>query len=675
MKPIAGLLDWLDHRTGFRALMHEALYERIPGGSRWRYVWGSTLVFTFFVQVVTGLFLWMAYSPSAHTAWESVFHIQYQMQGGWLLRGLHHFTAQAMVVLLVLHLMQVVIDGAYRAPREVNFWLGLVLMMIVLGLSLTGYLLPWDQKGYWATRVATNLLGLVGKRLPELVVGGPDYGHHTLTRFFAFHAGLLPILLVFFLALHIALFRRHGISSKMPLRRGDEPFWPNQVLKDAVACLAVLAAVLFLILRPAIFGSQGVHTPPAHLGAELGAPADGANPYSAARPEWYFLFLFQFLKLFEGHGATGEFLGAIVIPGLIVGFMFLMPLIGRWRVGHWLNVAFLLALIAGIVWLTFSAYREDHRSAWVNWNSYGPEFAQVQDVLRATGGDDQKLGAYFHNDATKLAEFRQKLDMYQKVKKSLDYLAAVKLAEEDARRAKELASRPERIPIAGASSLLAHDPLTQGRRLFEQHCASCHTYFDPNIAPSPGDADRLARATAPNLFGFASRQWLAGLLDPKKIAGPNYFGNTSHKKGDMVDFVSGALQESKNWNKQQIESVAAALSAEAKLPAQQAADTADQAEIKSGQALLKDMDRCAQCHRFHDSSVALGAAPDLTDYGSQQWLTAFISNPSHERFYGKDNDRMPSFAPDAAHPDKNRLTTEQISDLVSWLRGDWVEQQ
>ena len=127
-----------------------------PGGSRWRYVWGSTLVFTFFVQVVTGLFLWMAYSPSAHTAWESVFHIQYQMQGGWLLRGLHHFTAQAMVVLLVLHLMQVVIDGAYRAPREVNFWLGLILMQIVLGLSLTGYLLPWDQKGYWATRVATN---------------------------------------------------------------------------------------------------------------------------------------------------------------------------------------------------------------------------------------------------------------------------------------------------------------------------------------------------------------------------------------------------------------------------------------------------------------------------------------------------------------------------------------
>jgi ubiquinol-cytochrome c reductase cytochrome b subunit len=138
-------LDWLDDRTGIRGLTHEALYERIPGGARWRYVWGSTLAVAFAAQMITGIFLWMAYSPSAQTAWESVYYIQYVMPGGWLLRGMHHFFAQAMVVLLALHLMQVVIDGAYRAPREVNFWLGLLLMLIVLGLSLTGYLLPWDQ--------------------------------------------------------------------------------------------------------------------------------------------------------------------------------------------------------------------------------------------------------------------------------------------------------------------------------------------------------------------------------------------------------------------------------------------------------------------------------------------------------------------------------------------------
>src|SRR6516165_7775663 len=193
------VLNWLDDRTGYKSLVHEALYERIPGGARWRYVWGSTLVFAFTVQAITGIFLWMCYSPSGQSAWESTYWIQHELYGGWLLRGLHHFMAQAMVVLLVLHLMQVVIDGAYRAPREVNFWIGLVLMLLVLGLSLTGYLLPWDQKGYWATRVATNLTSLtpvVGKEMQQLVVGGPDYGHHTLTRFFALHAGVLPALLV-----------------------------------------------------------------------------------------------------------------------------------------------------------------------------------------------------------------------------------------------------------------------------------------------------------------------------------------------------------------------------------------------------------------------------------------------------------------------------------------------
>ena len=149
-------------------------------------MWGSTLSFCFFVQVVTGFVLWAAYSPSAQTAWESVYYIQNQMTGGWLLRGVHHFTAHTMVLLLVIHFVQVVVDGAYRAPREINFWLGLILLQIVLGLALTGYLLPWDQKGYWATKVATNMIALLpimGEPLQRLVVGGSDYGHHTLTRF------------------------------------------------------------------------------------------------------------------------------------------------------------------------------------------------------------------------------------------------------------------------------------------------------------------------------------------------------------------------------------------------------------------------------------------------------------------------------------------------------------
>jgi len=143
---------WLDQRTGYRKIAREALFENVPGGSRWRYVWGSTLTFALGVQFITGIFLWMAYSPSSQTAWESVNYIQNDMAGDGCCGALHHYTAQVMTVLLALHLMQVVIDGAYKAPREVNFWFGLILLQLVLALSLTGYLLPWDQKGFWATK-------------------------------------------------------------------------------------------------------------------------------------------------------------------------------------------------------------------------------------------------------------------------------------------------------------------------------------------------------------------------------------------------------------------------------------------------------------------------------------------------------------------------------------------
>src|SRR5438093_13590490 len=220
------LKTWLDQRTGYRRIAQYALYENIPGGARWRYIWGSTLVFTLSIQFVTGLFLWMAYSPSSQTAWESVYYIQHQMTGGWLLRGIHHYTASVMNVLLVLHLMQVVIDGAYRAPREINFWFGLGLLLLVLGLSLTGYLLPWDQKGFWATQVATNIAGnlpKVGPDLQKIIVGGPAYGHQTLTRFYALHVGIMPPLVIVLIIVHLTVFRRHGVTTNRALSGGRQP--------------------------------------------------------------------------------------------------------------------------------------------------------------------------------------------------------------------------------------------------------------------------------------------------------------------------------------------------------------------------------------------------------------------------------------------------------------------
>lgn len=605
---LSSLSNWLDNRTGYRGLMHEALYERIPGGARWRYVWGSTLAFAFFAQVVTGVILWMHYSPSTQTAWESVYYIEFQMTGGWLVRGIHHFMAQAMIVLMALHLMQVVIDGAYRAPREINFWTGLVLMLLVFGLGLTGYLLPWDQKGYWATQVATKIAGitpLVGPQLKTLIVGGSEYGHHTLTRFFALHAGVLPGAMIGVLVLHIAMLRKFGITTPDPKRRPDCYFWPDQVLKDGVACLAVLVTVCVLA---------------AQFRAELGAPADPAVAYNAARPEWYYLFLFQFLKFF--HGETGEILGAMVIPGAVFGMMCLMPILGRWQLGHRFNIGFLVALLLGATGLTVAALHEDF-----NGNT----------------------------------------------EKSQQHIAAVALAHAEAERVHELAA--EGIPPLGALAMLRDDPAVAGYRLFKRHCASCHSHYDPD--PSGEESNPLRTVvvdepSAANLYGFGTQTWAAGILDPEKIAGEHYFGNTMFAEGDMVTWVADTLGETTDSEATALQrkAVAAALAAEANLSGD--ATATGTTLIATGRELIVDEFSCIDCHKFGDEGD-LGMAPDLTGYASRGWLVEFISNPASERFYSPDNyddpERlMPAFAIHADNPQLNKLQPREIELIADWLR-------
>lgn len=594
------VFDWLDGRTGYRKILHEALYENVPGGARWRYVWGSTLTFTLAVQFITGIFLWMAYSPSSQTAWESVYYIQYEMTGGWLLRGIHHFTAQAMNVLLVLHLMQVIIDGAYKAPREVNFWFGVALLLLVLGLSLTGYLLPWDQKGFWATKVATNIMAItpvIGPALQKVLIGGADYGHHTLTRFFALHAGVLPAAIVLLLVGHIYLFRRHGLTAKEPKRRRDAPFWPDQVLKDAVACLAVLAVIMFFVLRPRFLGLTG--------GAELGAPADPSEPFAAARPEWYFLFLFQLLEYFKGQYGflDAPIVGALILPGLVMLILVLMPILGRWKLGHRFNLGFTCALLFGAAILTAIALQHDATNA--------------------------------------------------------DYQASLRTARRDAERVKVLA-RAQGIPPSGAAMMLREDAFAQGPRIFARNCASCHKY---------GGHDGLGLVStnapsAPDLQGYASREWIAGFLHPDKISGPAYFGGTKFADGKMAKWVKKNVPK---FSLEQMQQVVAALSAEAQLKSQRAIDTRDASLVASGRDLITGDDiNCTECHQFRKPDED-SSAPDLTGYGSRQWTIDFINNPAHTRFYGRRNDRMPAFGVE------KMLDAKSIEMVVDWLRGEWFE--
>lgn len=723
---IRSFLDWLDHRTGIRHTLHEALYENIPSGARLRYITGSMLVFAFVVQAITGIFLAMAYSPSSQTAYESVYYIQHEMTGGWLLRGIHHFMAQAMVVVMGLHLLQVIWDGAYRAPREVNYWLGLVLMQLVMGLGLTGYLLPWDQKGYWATNVATNLATLVpfvGKEIQQLAVGGTEYGHHTLTRFFAMHIGVLPALLVIFLGLHVAMFRKHGITAKVTPGRPDEYFWPKQVLFDAIGCLVLLSIVLLCVIQFDVAGLAQGKLEVASAGAELGAPADPSEQYSAARPEWYYLFLFQLLKYFHG---TQEYIGALVIPGVVVTILALMPLVGRFQVGHLFNRAFIVCILLGAGVLTCLAFSEDYFvyvAKWMKW-----DYKNHPKWLFAGHDVDGK-----------------ETDSFDKtLASSRDFLHAREEAERSSHRIVELVNRRElredgnlspklMIQRKGAVDLIRNDPLTQGPKLFGQHCASCHDYLDqaapkdkqegirfvnsqlPKTQPpkedSPARVQRSAKGEvvydapppgAPNLFGFGSREWIKGLLNPQKIVAVSleklppssdpriaadeehpdnhkrsviapYFGNTAHKEGRMVKWVQSHAELLKDDPKKSddgVDAIAAALSAQARLKAQRGKDSEDATRLIERGVKLIQKNCTNECHRFGDSGQ-LGLAPDLTGYGSYEWMMGLVSDPTHERFYRRENDRMPSFAANLDRPERNAVSVRELSLIVDWLRGEY----
>ena len=659
MKP---LLNWIDNRTGIRRFTQETLFENIPGGARWRYVWGSTLTFAIMVQFITGIMLWMFYSPSANSAWESVHHLQEHVKGGVWLRGIHHWTSQFMIVLLVLHLVQVVVDGAYKAPREFNFWFGLALLAVTMGLGLTGYLLPWDQKGYWATEVATNIVGntpVVGDYLKQILIGGNEAGHHTLTRFFALHAGVLPALLIGLIVLHIYLFRKHGITPAPPKtassarhfwwvalfvmafamvligfnwekfpavsrplvgivpgictglclirvvylyvrkkrleeedhrpRPGDVYFWPDQVLRDAIACAVVLGGILFFV---------------GQVGTELSAPADPSENYSAARPDWYFMSLFALLKDFD------LITGAFVIPGIVAIIVFLMPFIGRKRIGHMFNLVFLVIVLGGFVHYTLVAYTHD-------WTSE-------------------------------------------------EHQAAVAAAHRDAARIKVLAAGPEGIPPEGAITLLRNDALTQGPRLFSQNCASCHSFDGHDGMGKP----RKDPQSASDLQGFASRKWSAGILHAESFAHPDYFGGTKLiEKSRMLKYLKSDIFL--DLPSEEVHSMAIALSAEAELKNQAALDAADRSLIEEGRELLAI--ECTECHTYHGE----GEGIDLTGYGSREWQLAFVRDPSHERFYGKRNDRMSVFGPkygeDGELERPAQLTDREIGFIVDWLRGDWYE--
>ena len=365
-----GLYDWLDERTGVKEITREALDEPIRGGARWAYVFGSVLLFLFATQVVTGIFLSLYYAPTADHAHASVSYIQKAVPGGALLRGLHHYGATAMVILAVAHLAQTFLFGAYKKKRELLWGAGVMMLLIILAFSFTGYLLPWDQAAYFGTKVGTSIAGeipVVGSAQQRVMLGGNDLTTTTLSRFFTTHVFLLPLALAGLVGLHLYLFRRATPAG--PFHNRDdkkiERFYPKQAFKDSIAILICFVALVAMAK---------------YYPAELGPVADPTSDY-LARPPWYFMPLFQLLKYSPGKWAI---VPTVILPAVLFGALFLLPFFDRSEERHPfkrpLATLLLVLVIGGSIGLIFLAKHQDRTN---------PEFAEKLKL------QDEEMRAYF----------------------------------------------------------------------------------------------------------------------------------------------------------------------------------------------------------------------------------------------------------------------------------------
>ncbi|HTX59423.1 MAG TPA: cytochrome b N-terminal domain-containing protein [Verrucomicrobiae bacterium] len=318
------MLNWLESRTGFVSLTKEFLTEDVPGGASYWYVFGSATLFAMIVQIVTGIFLTFFYAPSAATAWESTRAIYLNPWTHFLL-SVHYWGASAMIALVFLHLLQVLIFGAYKSPRELQWVVGVILLLVTLVLGLTGYLLPWDMDAYFASQVSLNIAGLPpgGAILQNIAQGGGTMGTATINRFFGLHVWLMPAVLVMLVGAHLAIFRHNGSAGPVtddPRKLRSGRFWPDQMFMDGAFSFIVFIIIVFLALV---------------LPPYLDAKADPTNSQFVPYPAWYFLSLFGLLALVPPEVHLGpltistELFATIIVPTLFLIVVLLIPWLDR----------------------------------------------------------------------------------------------------------------------------------------------------------------------------------------------------------------------------------------------------------------------------------------------------------------------------------------------------------
>ncbi|MDE3195738.1 MAG: cytochrome b N-terminal domain-containing protein [Acidobacteriota bacterium] len=340
-------IEAVDERTGLRTGLQKFLYEDIPASSGWHQVFGSVALFLILIQFFTGAMLAFNYAPTPGDAYDSLRYILTEVTAGRLMRGLHHWGASMIIVVVVMHMVQVFLWGAYKKPREGTWIVGVVLLLLTLAYGLTGYLLPWDNRAYWGTVVSTQIgatVPLLGPYVSRLLASTGDVGVVTFARFYGLHVLLLPPATLVLVTLHVYLVRRHGVAPAP----GDEvkpkkSFYPEQVFKDTVAVF-IAFAILFTM-------AIAVRVPLERL-------ADPTDTSYIPRPEWYFLFLFQMLKVFEG---PLEVVGTVILPTIAILALIATPFVDRGKMAkvRKRTLAMGVVVLAALGWsgLTAAAIR------------------------------------------------------------------------------------------------------------------------------------------------------------------------------------------------------------------------------------------------------------------------------------------------------------------------------
>lgn len=370
---------WVNDRTGAGDMLEGPMKHHVPRSAKWWYVFGSCTLMFFSIQIVTGICLALVYTPSAETAYDSLVYLDTAVYGGWMLRAIHGWSSNAMLFMMLVHMVQVFAHGAFKYPREMTWIFGVLLLLTTLGLAFTGQVMRWDANAYWGLGIGASMMGrfpVIGESLTHLMLGGPIIGGDTLSRFFALHVFVLPGLAIMLIGGHLMLVLRHGISEEpkvgQPSESVDEatyrpaykermrtkgvPFFPDAAQRDMVFCGVMLIA---LVIIAAWYGPIGPAAPP-------DPTVIGVTP----RPDFPFLWVFAVLALLTP--AVEDYLiitaGPIVLAVLLL-IPFLAPAGARLPSARPIAMLSLVLIITGLgvlSWLGVRSPWSPHMQAWTS---------------------------------------------------------------------------------------------------------------------------------------------------------------------------------------------------------------------------------------------------------------------------------------------------------------------